>query len=135
MELQIPSGAFDTEVTIDYTGLMTVPHALPSEKPEVSVFSLVATDANGTVIEQFSEPITLLFSYTDERLQELGIEDPSTLRLFYWNGEAWEAQETSIDTEAKQIEVTLTHFSTYALAAGTGASDTGFSVYLPLIAR
>jgi hypothetical protein len=135
MELQIPSGAFDTEVTIDYTGLMNVPHALPSEKPEVSVFSLVATDANGTVIEQFAEPITLLFSYTDERLQELGIEDPSTLRLFYWNGEAWEAQETSVDTEAKQIEVTLTHFSTYALAAGAGASDTGLSVYLPLIAR
>jgi hypothetical protein len=65
----------------------------------------------------------------------LGIEDPSTLRLFYWNGEAWEAQETSVDTEAKQIEVTLTHFSTYALAAGAGASDTGLSVYLPLIAR
>lgn len=66
-----------------------------------------------------SPSYTFVFYYTPEMLDEAGIADPSTMSLAYFDPDqqAWIVlyNETSIDTEAQTISVTVNHLSVWTI--------------------
>jgi photosystem II stability/assembly factor-like uncharacterized protein len=72
-------------------------------------------------------PVTIRLYYTDAELQAAGVAENS-LQFYYFNSTSWSWQLIGGTVHAAQnyLEVTLTHFSTFAMA-GTGGTNTGTS--------
>jgi hypothetical protein len=131
ISLDVPAQAVATNATFNYIGLVPSVQPLPPAYTSVVAFELTAIDEGGQAIEQFAEPLSLRITYTDEQLAALGITDPATLGILYWNGQQWEPVSATVDTSQQQISAMLDHFSTFALAAGGSRA----TLYLPLIQR
>jgi hypothetical protein len=61
---------------------------------------------------------------------ELGMVDESSLALYYWNGNAWVAEPSSLlDTTANSVSSTPNHFGIWAVLGET------HSIFLPVVFR
>jgi PGF-pre-PGF domain-containing protein len=82
------------------------------------VFEITAETDDGELVTQFSEPITLTFTVTEEELEEaeVNLED---LRVFYWDEKAgaWIALPTRVDPETGKVTAVTDHFTVFAVMA------------------
>jgi thermitase len=117
--LDFPPGSVTSTTTVTY-----VPHASPSNPVGDLIFAnmdctLGGTDAGGDPVTQFDPPYTLTLLYQDSDWQDAGIEDESTLNLYYWNGSQWEGvlpcAGCSRDTVNNELIAVLDHFSEFGL--------------------
>jgi hypothetical protein len=120
--LDFPSGSVPSSTTVTYT-----PNTSPSNPTGDLMFAnmacdLEATDDLGDPVTQFDPPYTLTLRYQDSDWQDAGIEDESTLSLYYWNGSQWEAvlpcSGCSLDTVNNELVAVLGHFSEFGLLGG-----------------
>jgi RHS repeat-associated protein len=94
----------------------------------LAAFSLTANDAQNREVQQFDNPVTLSYTYTDEELAALGIS-PYDLTLF-WLDESrdiWVPQATTLDYPNKTVSAQVNHFSEYGFGDGQSPSDS----YIP----
>ena len=127
LTLDFPPGAVTSSTTVTY---------MPNVSPRNPVGSLIfanmscdfdATDAEGNPVTQFDPPYTLTLRYQESDWQNAGIDDESTLNLYYWNGSQWEAvlpcASCSLDTVNNVLAATMDHFSEFSFM-GEEASPT-----------
>ncbi|HHX27957.1 MAG TPA: DUF1565 domain-containing protein, partial [Firmicutes bacterium] len=97
------------EVTQPTTGMVMVAG---------KVFEITAEKDDGELVTQFSEPITITFTVTEEELEEAEatLDD---LRVFYWDekAEAWIALPTRVDPETGKVTAVTDHFTVFAVMA------------------
>jgi hypothetical protein len=117
LTLDFPPGSVTSSTTATYT-----PNASPSNPVGDLVFAnmsctLEATDAGGNPVTQFDPPYTLTLRYQDSDWQNAGVDDESTLNLYYWNGSQWEGalpcSGCSLDTVNNALVAVLHHFSEF----------------------
>lgn len=108
--LQIPPGALaaDTMVTINIS---------PNDQGGGGVVALPRKYRFGPDGTTFSTPATVKFAYKTSDLQGA---DPNTVKVYVWDSTAsvWSAYGGTADLVNKTIDVSLNHFSDYALFGG-----------------
>ncbi|HID86348.1 MAG TPA: peptidase S8 [Anaerolineae bacterium] len=121
--LDFPPGAVSTTTTITHT-LTAAPSNPPDNLIPANCYILEGTDAGGSPVTRFSLPYTLTLRYQDSDWQEAGINDESTLNLYYWNGSQWEGvlpcAGCSLDTVNNELVAVLDHFSEFGLMGQEG---------------
>lgn len=138
MQLAIPAGAVAQPSMVTVTTVP--PQSLPSNLRALYGFRGLATTLGGQPITTFAKPYTLRIPYSDAQLAALGITDPTTLNLLFWNGSAWTPMlpcaGCGVDTVNKLITVVADHFTDFAVAGQGAAEAPGTAkVYLPLVER
>jgi len=127
LTLDFPPGAVTSSTTVTYR-----PDATASNPTGDLIFAnmactLEATDAQGHPVTQFHSSYTLTLRYQDADWQGVGIDDESTLNLYYWNGNQWQAilpcAGCSLDTVNNVLIASMDHFSEFSLM-GEGATPT-----------
>jgi thermitase len=117
LTLDFPPESVPSSTTVTYT-----PNASPSNPVGDLVFAnmsctLEATDAWGDPVTQFNPPYTLTLFYKDSDWQSAGVDDESTLNLYYWNGSQWQGtlpcSGCSLDTDNNVLVAVLSHFSEF----------------------
>lgn len=91
-----------------------------------NVYDIKALQNGSTAITSFTKPITITLKYTDPEIATLA---EWTLAIYRWDtGVGWtRLSDCAVDTAAKTVMCTTTHFSTFALygeAYSTFASTT-----------
>ncbi|MFQ5813890.1 MAG: hypothetical protein ACE5I2_12000, partial [Anaerolineae bacterium] len=123
--LDFPTGAVTNTTTVTY-----MPDDAPNDPPSGSVFAndafvLEATDAEGDPVIQFNLSYTLTLHYQDSDWQDAGIDDESTLNLYYWDGSQWAGvlpcSGCSLDTVNNVLVATLDHFSELGFMGENGS--------------
>ena len=84
-----------------------------------TVYNIVATDADGNAVTDFSQAVTLTFTYTDDQIAGL---DEDGLVIYYWDGTEWVALTSTVDAANNTITATTTHFSYFAIIGESVAS-------------
>lgn len=98
---------------------MTAPPAQGDTAPEgfkfLGRYVEILCDPSDTEMEA-----TVRIYYTDAELQAAGV-DESSLKVFYWNttSTTWEEYTTTINTTENYVEITVTHFSIWAVLGQT----------------
>ncbi len=149
VEVEVPSGATSSEVTMTYTDMDSPAHAAPSGSTVLRAFSLVAGGTGAlTDTTTFQKEITIQLRYTDDELESLGITE-GNLTARYWDTETttW-SEVTSTPTcsrcgvsvlEEKNLILVkvdhLTEFFVGTVGQGGGGGSSGLSVYLPRVMR
>ncbi|MDB5204071.1 MAG: hypothetical protein JWP09_99 [Candidatus Taylorbacteria bacterium] len=78
-----------------------------------SVFNLKAVLDDNSLLTTFNQPISVTLAYEDSDIANL---QPSSLWIYRYDGSTWTAlSNCSIDTNAKTVTCTTTHFSDFAL--------------------
>ena len=117
LTLDFPAGSVPSATTITY-----MPNASPNNPVGDLVFAnmsctLEATDAGGDPVTQFDPPYTLTLLYEDSDWQGAGVDDESTLNLYYWNGSQWQGilpcSGCSLDTDNNVLVAVSSHFSEF----------------------
>jgi thermitase len=117
LTLDFPPESVTSSTTVTYT-----PNASPSNPVGDLVFAglsctLEATDVGGNPVTQFDLPYTLTLRYQDPDWQSAGVDDESTLNLYYWNGSQWEGvlpcSGCSLDTDNNVLVTVFDHFSEF----------------------
>jgi hypothetical protein len=126
-QLSFPAGAVTSSTTITYTEQITPSHSLGSLRFAGRSFTIIAKTNNGTPVQTFSAPFTLILTYTDAELAAAGIIE-ANLDLVFWNGSQWVSTAPSIDTTNNRVSVTLSHLTEFALV-----QQTKWLVYVPAI--
>ncbi|MBX3011044.1 MAG: hypothetical protein KF832_06030 [Caldilineaceae bacterium] len=139
LELHFPAGAVAQESIVNVATL-PAPQDLPDSQRALYGFRATASTLNGQPITTFAKPYTVRLAYTDAQLTELGIADPTTLNLLFWNGTAWTAMlpcaGCGVDTVNKVITVVANHFTDFAVTGqGVVVIPAGPRLYLPLVAK
>ena len=90
---------------------------IPSGKSVVGsyAYNFTAT-SNGTPVANFSEHVTLTFTYTDAQISGLN-ED--TLKIYYWDGSQWLGLETIVDKTNNQVSASTNHFTYFVIMGGS----------------
>ncbi len=133
LSLDFPPGAVTSSTTVVHT-----PKASPPNPPSDLNFAIMpmpctlrGIDAEGNQVTGFDTPHTLTLRYQDSDWQDAGIEDESTLNLYYWNGSQWEGvlpcAGCSLDIVNNELVAVLDHFSEFGLM-GEEAAPTRVSV-------
>jgi thermitase len=124
LTLDFPDGSVPSSTTVTY-----MPNPSPSNPTGDLIFAdmdcvLEATDGQGDPVTQFDPPYTLTLLYQDSDWQDAGVEDESTLNLYYWDGSQWEAilpcEGCSLNTVDNELVAVLGHFSEFGLMGGEG---------------
>jgi hypothetical protein len=130
--IEFPEGAVPNDTKIRYQK-QTEQHPLPENHNAALTFSLEAHDADGLPVTQFALPYTMIITYTDREIAELGINE-STLFVAFWNGSSWidvfPCDGCQLDTNTNTVTIQLDHFTDFALMG-----DTRWRTYLPLTTR
>ncbi|MCB0116926.1 MAG: hypothetical protein KDD84_22660, partial [Caldilineaceae bacterium] len=92
-----PAGALPADGTMAYGPRFAPPAPLPADMPALRSFVLVAA-AQGQPVDVPTQAYSVRLPYTDAQLTALGIADPSTLALVYWDGGAWRSLGGVVDT-------------------------------------
>lgn len=138
IQFTIPGGAVAQPSMVTLATLP--PPTLPNEQRALYGFRGLATTLGGQTITTFAKPYTLRIPYTDAQLAALGITDPTTLNLLFWNGSAWTPMlpctGCGVDTANKVITVIADHFTDFAVAGqGTAEVPGAAQIYLPIVKR
>ena len=84
------------------------------------VYQITATDAKGNFVTNFSKPITLIFTYTDNQIAGL---DENTLKVYRWDGTKWVSLPSTVNATTNTITATTTNFSYFAIAGQQKLSE------------
>jgi hypothetical protein len=135
--IDIPSGVLSETTTFTYTPNVTVSHPISSS------FGFAGRSFELDASSQISGRITITLEYLDQDLVDAGIDDESSLRLYYWNDavSAWDDVANACtpvptyapDTAANVLAAPVCHLSEFAMLGGSGGD--GHIVYLPLVTR
>jgi hypothetical protein len=101
---------------LDNTGqpLTLITSHIPSAFPTPpSPWVILLTYDLGPGGAAFSPPITLILKYKSLSLPQ-GVSEIS-LYLAFWNGSEWQALQSIVDTQAKTVSGSLSHFALFAL--------------------
>lgn len=139
IQLNIPAGAV-AQATMVTLATLPAPQSLPNNQQALYGFRGLATTLGGQTVTTFAKPYTLRLPYTDTQLAALGITDPATLTLVFWNGSAWipmlPCAGCSVDTVNKVITIIADHFTDFAVVGqGLAEAPGAAHVYLPLVKR
>lgn len=121
LTLDFPAGSVTSTTTITY-----MPNPSPGNPVGDLIFAnmdctLEATDGQGDPVTQFDPPYTLTLLYQDSDWQSVGIEDESTLNLYYWDDSQWLAiPGCSLDTANNELVAVLSHFSEFGFLGESG---------------
>ncbi|MCP4650104.1 MAG: hypothetical protein GY853_08525 [PVC group bacterium] len=121
----IGAQAIDAPTTITVAQVVAAPEATGST---LIVGNVVDFGPGGT---EFDIPATITIPYTSAQLSSAGIEEESSLNIYYYNltTSAWEkVPGATVDVAAKKVSVPTTHFSMYAIGgvnSTDGSTDTG----------
>ena len=97
-----------------------------------NAYSLSAIEGTSN-LTVFTKPITLIFTYTDAQIANLS-ED--SLKVYRWNGTAWEALSGTVDKTSNTITVTTTKFSYFAIMGEPPSlTTTGTTPTVPTIQK
>ncbi len=140
LTINFPAGAVNQPSIARVSLLVGVPQPLPTGQAALYSFRGTAATLGGQAVAQFAKAYTLRVPYTDAQLAALGITDPTTLNLLYWNGTAWTGLlpcgGCNIDTANKTVIVTAAHFSDFALVGpSTVVTPVAKLVFLPVVVR
>ncbi len=140
VDIQLPEDALDEDADIICTNSddpleegVAMPGVYNQFVPLGHFISLNARTNNGRHITRFNKAITIQIY--------LAVEN---ITLLYWNGESWvdptaepwcQSDECGQEFKDGVLEVTVDHFSQYALFQGPTQPASTQSVYLPLITR
>jgi thermitase len=125
LTLDFPAGSVPSSTTVTY-----MPNPSPSNPTGNLIFAdmdcvLETTDGEGDPVTQFDPPYTLTLLYQDSDWQDAGVEDESTLNLYYWDGSQWEAilpcEGCSLNTVDNELVAVLSHFSEFGLMGEEGS--------------
>ncbi len=117
IQLNFPAGAVAQESIVS---VATLPAPqLPDNQRALYGFRATAATLGGQPITTFAQPYTLRVPYTDAQLTALGITDPTTLNVAFWNGTAWVGMlpcaGCGVDTANKVITVVADHFTDFTV--------------------
>jgi hypothetical protein len=124
LTLDFPAWSVTSTTTVTYR-----PNPSPSNPTGNLIFAnmdcvLEATDGQGNPVTHFDPPYTLILHYQDSDWQDVGVNDESTLNLYYWNGSRWEGvllcAGCSLDTVNNKLVAVLDHFSEFGLMGKNG---------------
>jgi hypothetical protein len=104
------------DLVLDDIAAPTQPTA--GSRAVVRAFTLSALDAAGQPVTQFSRPLTLVVTYTNQELGERGISE-DTLNVAYWDGAAWASllpcEGCGIDLANNRATAVVDHLTEFAL--------------------
>lgn len=83
--------------------------------PVGSIFEIVLKNLFGTPITTLSQPATITFSFADEDLSNVDMNQ--ALIYSSSDGVSWQPHETSINMDNQEAVASTTHFSLFSLAA------------------
>ncbi len=126
--VNIPANTIATSGTVTVTASPTVSvQNQATWRPLGYGYNFTATDENGKEISTFNGNITATFTYSDDRLQEAGVDEGSLVPS-YWDAasKTWK-QPSNItqDKENNTITVTTNHFTAYAITGRGGKGKGG----------
>jgi hypothetical protein len=136
--IDIPTGALSETTFFVYTPTVTIAHPLSSSL----AFAGHSFDLDAS--SQISGQITITLEYRDQDWMDAGIEDETTLRLYYWNEgiEDWDDVANACgpppptyapDIEANVLAAPVCHLSEFGML-GIKKED-AFDIYLPLVMK
>ena len=143
IQLNFPAGAVAQESIVN---VATLPAPqLPDNQRALYGLRATAATLGGQPIATFAQPYTLRVPYTDAQLAALGITDPTTLNVAFWNGTAWTPMlpcaGCSVDTANKVITVVADHFTDFAVFGQSTVVNPpppppgSAMIYLPIVTR
>lgn len=127
--LSFPTGAVSVTVDLLHAPMPTPSQLLPAGSNGFYHFTLDAFTSAGDQVTQFDKPYTMRVDYNAADLAALNIP-VARLSIVYWDGSAWVAAPSSIDSANQQIVAELDHFTEFALIS-TGEKR----IYLPISLR
>lgn len=139
VQLNFPAGAVAQESIVTLATL-PAPQGLPNNQRVLYGLRTTATTLSGQPVTIFAKPYTLHVPYTNAQLANLGITDPATLNLVYWNGSAWTpllpCGGCGVDTVNQIITVVADHFTDFAVTGQAVVVSPGAErIYLPVVTR
>ncbi|MBI5118760.1 thrombospondin type 3 repeat-containing protein, partial [Candidatus Poribacteria bacterium] len=110
--MTIPAGALPVETEI------TIQTPFPGAEPSVDTLPdetlLVLAREFGPPGTTFTEPITIVMTYTDEQVEAEGLIE-STLQIAVYRNGAWEPIGGVVDTLGNTVTAQIDHFSVFGL--------------------
>jgi hypothetical protein len=76
------------------------------------IYQITAVDVNGNPVTNFSQAITLTFTYTDDQIAGL---DENALKVYMWDGVKWVALASTVNSTTNTITATTTHLTYFAI--------------------
>jgi oligopeptide transport system substrate-binding protein len=125
-QIEFPSGTFDDDVIVTHTPSYGMPPGGDLAGFGL-VFDLKAVYADSGSPASPLLPYTITISYTEK---DLGVIPEETLALYYWDGDQWVKEPTSVvDTDLNTITAMPDHFSNWSMLGEVERT------YLPLTIR
>ncbi len=119
IELNIPSGAVseNTDFSIEKVNIGSISQPDPESRLSLvgDLVNEIKAKKDDEFITTFDKPLTLTFTYTDEKIE--GIKENS-LKIYWWNRtqNEWIALENSkVDINNNTITASVDHFTIFAL--------------------
>lgn len=129
LQVVFPPGAVTTPVSVT---VISVSEPISTAGFVGVAFQIEATDATGSTVSQFQQPLVITVQYRDQDLQNAGITDEQNLNLYYWDGTQWVATLPCagcfINSERNTITVAINHLTLFAVRKA-------YRVLLPLLAK
>jgi hypothetical protein len=127
IEMTIPEQALSQQTALSVTPINT---RYAASAGVVEMFQVSAYDEHNNTAVTLNEAPEVQISYTDSKLQGLGIGE-STLTVHYLSKQGWTEAHTTIDPVANTASATLTDMSNLGLVRLVGSRV----IYLPLVQR
>lgn len=121
--INIPANTIASSGTVTVNASPTI--NIQSQKTAQTLgygYSLEAIDADGKTISTFNGKVTMCFKYTDQQLEDNGVEEGSLVPS-YWDAASgtWKKPaNVTHDTENNTVCVTSDHFTTYGVVSNSG---------------
>jgi hypothetical protein len=134
--IDIPSGVLSETTTFTYTPNVTVSH------PILQGFGFIGRSFDLDTSSHIGGQITATLTYRDQDWMDAGVDPERSLRLYYWNGTAWDDVANACgpptptyapDTDANVLTAPVCHLSEFAIFGETAGE--GATIYLPLVLR
>ncbi|MBX3014932.1 MAG: hypothetical protein KF832_25650 [Caldilineaceae bacterium] len=130
-----PAGAVDQPTTLILSDVIV--GRVPGGAPHVRRFTLEAVGENGDTVAQFGTAYAMQLPYTDEELQEAGL-DEKTLRC-QWLDETtheWQPVASSVDSEQNILTCQADHFTEFAVTGDALMAELPANqLFLPLVTK
>ncbi len=125
--ITIPSGALGSSgsnVSVTATPTVGNMYKMKNVQPFGVGYELTATDSSNNAITTFNSNVTIKFTYTQDQLDELGINE-DTLVSKYFDSTSNAYQDPigiTVDKDSNTITIQTNHFTTFVVASGGSAA-------------
>lgn len=125
--IEIPANALGTDSSsqVKVTATPTVSfYRSEFVEPFGVGYELKAFDSSDTPIVKFGGSVIITFFYTEEQLEDIGIDEETLTAQYQDDNGAWKSVEggTVIDPDQNRVKVTTNHFTKYAMVS-SGSGD------------